>query len=45
VRLNASQRQLLHVFEALGTPSYYDVVAMGIALDDDAEHLPPAAGP
>ena len=38
-RLNASQRQLLHVFEALGTPSYYDVVAMGIALDDDAEHL------
>ena len=38
-RLNASQRQLLHVFEALGTPFYDDVVAMGIALDDDAEHL------
>ena len=37
-RLNASQRQLLHVFEALGTPSYDDVVAMGIALDD-TEHL------
>ena len=38
-RLNASQRQLLHVFESLGTPSYDDVIAMGIALDDNAERL------